>query len=197
MAPNKKGAQETGARLAFIDEAGFSKTPPTARTWSPKGNTPIIRHTYDREKLNAMASIDCAPDGTDANVMFYMQPGSVVSDSIIDYLDALHREITGKIVLLWDGYSPHKSKVVKEHIARCGDWLTVERFPAYAPELNPPEYLFSAIKRKDLGNLPVVSIDHIAHKIESAVDRLADDQTIIHGFLRASGLFDKPESTSG
>jgi len=159
------------------------------------GKTPIIRHIFDREKLNAIASIDCMPDGTDADVMFYMQPSSIKSKAIIDYLDALHREVPGKVVLLWDGYSPHKSKVVKEHIAKCKDWLTVERFPAYAPELNPPEYLFSAIKRKDLANLPSVSVDHIAHKIESAVDRLADKQAIIQGFLRASGLFEKQESS--
>jgi transposase len=196
LALDKKGAEEAGARLAFIDEVGFSKTPPVAKTWSPKGVTPIIRHSFDREKLNAIASIDCLPDGTDPGVMFYMQPDSVVSGTIIDYLDALHREIPGKIVLLWDGYSSHKSKVVKEHIAKCVDWLTVEKFPAYAPELNPPEYLFSALKHKDLGNLPAISVDHIAHKIESAVDRLAGDQIIIQGFLRASGLFDIPESTS-
>lgn len=196
MAPGKKGAQEDGARLVFVDEAGFSKTPSITKTWSPKGNTPIIRHIFDREKLNVVASIDCTADGEDADVMFFMQPSSIKSQAIIDYLDALHREVPGKIVLLWDGYSPHKSKVVKEHIAKCGDWLRVERFPTYAPELNPPEYLFSALKRKDLANLPFVSVDHIAHKIESAVDRLTDEQAIIQGFLRASGLFNAEESTS-
>lgn len=196
MAPDKKGAQEDGARLVFVDEAGFSKTPSVQKTWSPIGKTPVIRHILDREKLNAIASIDCKPDGDDVDVMFYMQPDSIKSNAIIDYLNALHREIPGKIVLLWDGYSSHKSKVVKEHIKKCKDWLRVERFPAYAPELNPPEYLFSAIKRKDLANLPFVSVDHVAHKIELAVDRLAGKQTIIQGFLRASGLFDKQECSS-
>jgi transposase len=132
-------------------------------------------------------------DGTDADVMFYMQPSSVKSNTIIDYLDALHREIPGKIVLVWDGYSAHKSKAVKEHIAKCSHWLRVEYFPAYAPELNPPEYLFSAVKSKDVANLSAVSVDHIAHKLGSAVDRLADNQSIIQGFLRASGLFEKQE----
>lgn len=158
-------------------------------TWSPKGNTPVLRHYYDKEKLNTIACIDCQSDGTDADVLFYMQPKSVVSATIIDFLEALHREVPGKIVLLWDGYSPHKSKVVKEHIAKCKDWLTVERFPAYAPELNPPEYLFSAVKGKDLANLPPVSVDHIAGKLEMAVDRLADSQSTLQGFLKASSLF--------
>jgi len=60
-----------------VDEAGFSKTPPITKTWSPKGETPVIRRIFDREKLNVIASIDCKADGTDADVMFYMQPGSI------------------------------------------------------------------------------------------------------------------------
>jgi len=65
--------------------------------------------------------------------MLYMQPSSIKGNTIIDYLDALRREISGKLVLLWDGYSPHMSKDVKEHIAKLKDWLRVEQFPAYAP----------------------------------------------------------------
>jgi transposase len=189
LARHKKGAQEQGARIGFIDESGFSKTPSVQNSWSIRGKTPVIRHYHDRARLNLIACIDCEPDGTDADLLFYMQPTSVVSATIIDFLDALHREIPGKIVLIWDGLSAHQSKVVKDHIAKCADWLTVKRFPAYAPELNPVEYMFSAIKRKDLGNLSAVSVDHIAVKLEEAVDRLADNQATIQGFLRASELF--------
>jgi transposase len=42
--------------------------------------------------------------------------------------------------------------IVKEHTDQQ-DWLTVERFPAYAPELNPVEYLWSSVKGKDVANL--------------------------------------------
>ncbi|CAL9673854.1 hypothetical protein SUDANB105_07725 [Streptomyces sp. enrichment culture] len=31
------------AWLCFEDEAGFSMTPPTARTWARRGRTPVIR----------------------------------------------------------------------------------------------------------------------------------------------------------
>lgn len=32
-----------GAYLVFENEAGFSMTPPTARTWARRGRTPVIR----------------------------------------------------------------------------------------------------------------------------------------------------------
>lgn len=173
----------------FVDETGISKTPNVRRSWSIKGRTPILRHRLDRERLNTIASIDCKPDGSNADLMLYMQPGTTKSDDIIEFLNALHREIDGKIILIWDNFTCHRSKIVKEHIASCKDWLCVERFPVYAPELNPVEYLFSSIKSKDTANLCAVSVDHIAHKLLDAVDRIAGSGKLLYGFLKASGLY--------
>lgn len=36
-------AAARGAWLVFEDEAGFSMTPPQARTWSQHGRTPVVR----------------------------------------------------------------------------------------------------------------------------------------------------------
>ena len=159
------------------------------RTWSPRGVTPVIRHHFNWTRLHCIVTIDCAPDGTDADVLCYMQPKSIDSISIIEFLHTLHSEIAGPIVLLWDGLAAHHSKIVREHIDACKDWLSVERFPAYAPELNPVEYLLSAVKGKDVANLCATSIGHIAYRLEDAVSRFADNPGIIQGFLRASKLF--------
>ncbi|MFJ6673372.1 transposase [Actinosynnema sp. NPDC091369] len=40
------------------------------------------------------------------------------------------------------------------------DWLTLERLPAYASELNPVELLWSSLKKRELANL---AGDHLAH----------------------------------
>jgi transposase len=189
MAPDKKGALEQNARIVFMDETGISKTPNVRRSWSLKGKTPILKHRLDRERLNTIAALDCRPDGSDAELMFYMQPQSIKSQDIIAFLEALHQQIDGKIVLIWDSFTCHRSKIVKEHIASCRDWLRVERFPVYAPELNPVEYLFSSVKGKDTANLCAVSVDHIAHKLMAAVDRISSSAKLLYGFLKASGLY--------
>ena len=159
---------KAGARLVFVDESGFSELPNVRRTWSPRGVTPIIRHHFNWKRLHAIVAIDCEIDGSDLNVVFYLQPGTINKESMVAFLDAMHSEIDGPVVLLWDGLPVHRSKIVKEHIDSCKEWLKVERFPAYAPELNPVEYLLSAIKSKDVANLCAVSIDHIASKLEDA-----------------------------
>ncbi|WP_371674172.1 hypothetical protein [Streptomyces sp. NBC_00289] len=48
------------AWLVFEDEAGFSMTPPTTRTWSRRGHTPVVRvrgRSHRRLPLAATAFI--------------------------------------------------------------------------------------------------------------------------------------------
>ena len=122
-----------------------------------------------------------------------MQREGINAWSIVAFLEALREEIAGPVVLLWDGLPAHKSRIVKDHVDRHKEWLSVERFPSYAPELNPVEYLFSVLKGKDVANFCADTLDEIADKLEAAADRIGDHESIIHGFLRASKLFDRQE----
>lgn len=160
------------------------------RTWSPQGVTPIIRHRFNWEKLNTIGSIACKPDGSDPRLLLHMQRTSINKHSIVEFIDALHKEIAGPVVLLWDGLPAHRSLVVKDHIEANRDWLTVERLPAYAPELNPVEYLWSTVKGKDTANLCSDSLGEIENKLQEARERIGDTAPILQGFLRASGLFE-------
>jgi hypothetical protein len=49
------------------------------------------------------------------------------------------------------GYS--SSPLVKEFIASQQGRIAIERLPAYAPELNPVEYLWAHLKRHELPNV--------------------------------------------
>lgn len=190
MASDKKGAQETGATIVFMDESGFSEHPPVRRTWAPKGKTPILRHHLRWNRLHVIAAIECQADGSDTDALFYMQPQAIDAWSVIRFLEALHAETPGPVTLLWDGLPAHRSRAVKEHVDERWDWLKVEPLPAYAPELNPVEYLLSALKGKDVANLCAVSVDHVARKLEEAANRLGANIGLMQGFLKASTLFE-------
>ena len=49
-----------------------------------------------------------------------------------------------RIVLIWDGLSAHWSTTMRAWLDRQRDWLTAERLPAHAPQLNPVEGLWDA-----------------------------------------------------
>lgn len=181
--------------MAFVDESGFTQRPSVRRTWAPKGQTPIIRHHFNWKRLHAIGAIVCQPDGTNAQVLLHLQPGSVKQEDILAWLPALHQQVPGPLVVLWDGLAAHHSKAVQAYVQENADWLATHRLPAYAPELNPVEYLWSVLKGKDVANYCADTIGQIESKLTQAAERI-EQEDIAQSFLRASGLYPNEPSAA-
>ncbi|MFE6134070.1 transposase [Streptomyces sp. NPDC056437] len=73
------------------------------------------------------------------------------------------------------------------------DWLTLERLPAYAPELNPVELLWSSLKKRELANLADdhlanLADDHLADATEQGIHRINNNPQLPWSFLTHTGL---------
>lgn len=191
MAPHKKGASERGAWLVFLDESGFSLKPSVRRTWAPRGQTPILEHKFNWQRAHAIGALACQPDGTACELLLYVQEQAINKQTILAYLPALRAHLGEAVVLLWDGLPSHRSKVVQEYLAANRDWLTVERFPGYAPELNPQEYVWAALKGKDLANYCPDATLELAERLQVGQERIGQDQQKLYGCLVASTLYEK------
>ena len=71
---------------------------------------------------------------------------SFTEDHFAALLDAAHQQLSGPILLLWDGLPQHKSARIRALIA-ARRWLRVYPLPALAPEPNPTETVWSSLKR--------------------------------------------------
>ena len=192
MAGDKKGAEEQNACLIFLDETGFSLKPSVRRTWAPRGKTPILRHRFNWDRLNAIGAIHCRPDGSQCDLLFALQEQTINEDSVIHFLEQLRSERGDRrTVLLWDGLPAHRSRKVQAHIAAQKDWLTVERFPGYAPELNPVEYVWSSVKTKHVANICPDAIDGLTDVVDNAAKTIGEDDEVLYGCLVGSSLYAK------
>ena len=81
------------------------------------------------------------------------------------FLDAAHQQLDGPLILVWDGLNPHTSRAMRELIA-ARTWLTVFQLPAYAPELNPVEAVWSHLKRS-LANLAKHDINQLTMLVKT------------------------------
>lgn len=117
-------------------------------------------------------------------------PSSVHAKDCIIYLKYLKRHLKGKkLILLWDGLSAHTAKITQTYITSQKDWLTVIRTPTYAPEVNPPEYLWSSMKTKDGSNTESANVQELEAHIRRGIRRVKRSPTLLRGCLKASGLF--------
>jgi hypothetical protein len=189
MAPDQKRAAAESAWLVFFDESAVSLIPPVRRTWSPRGTTPILRHRFGWKKASMAAALGYRVDDTAARLCFHLQQPSYNTDTLIKVLDQLAGFYTGhKVVLLWDGLSAHWSTKMRAFLDSQRGWLTAERLPAYAPELNPVEYLWANLKDVELANLPTTTLAEVADATEQGIQRVCSSGSLVVGFLAHTGL---------
>jgi transposase len=176
--------------LGFHDESGVSEKPTVRRTWGLVGKTPIIQSTGSWKNLSLLGTVICTPRGRKPQLFLKSQPGTVNWEAVIKYLKELKEHLRGrKLLLFWDGLPAHRSKIVKAFLKTQQDWLKVKRLPAYAPELNPPEYLWSAMKAKDVGNLRPDGLSSVGKAVKRSYCRVREQPDFLIGFLKASNLF--------
>lgn len=188
------GTAKKGALLkvtfCFYDESGFSEKPPIRRTWGKRGKTPIITSTGSWKSLSVTGIIAVKAHRKRPRAYFTVQKGAVRALDTIRTLRHLTHCVRGGIALLWDGLPAHRAKIVKEFLSAYKHrFKMVERFPAYAPELNPQEYLWSASKGKDMSNFCPSKDNDLGTQTKKSLRRIQRTESVLQGALRKSGLF--------
>jgi len=152
------------------------------RTWAPRGQTPVLQETFNWTKLSVIAGL--------SHLQFYFRiyEGSIRGPQAADFLQKLLQHIPGKLLVIWDGAAIHRSAPVKELLAKTNGRLWLARLPAYAPELNPVEYLWGHLKEKEIANLLVRDAWSLSFWATRALRRMRRRPSIIRACWSQSSL---------
>jgi transposase len=183
LAGAKKNAAREGRTIVFVDESGLSERPHRCRTWSPKGQTPVLQFHFNWNKLSAIAGI------TWWNFYFRLFPGSIKAPQVVVFLKHLLRHIPGKLLVIWDGLPSHRSRLVRDFVAAQEGRLQLERLPAYAPELNPVEYIWGYWKQHELPNFCPKDFSQLSYEARCALRRMRRRPTLVESFWKQAELF--------
>ncbi|MFG2833188.1 transposase, partial [Streptomyces sp. NPDC048434] len=127
----------TRAWIVFLDESGVSLLPQIRRTFAPRGRTPLLRHRLNWKRASMAAALGYHSTDFDRGprLCFHLKPGSYDTTALIEVLEQVKAFYRGEpVILVWDGLSAHWSRAMRAWVTEQ-DWLTLERLPAYAPEL--------------------------------------------------------------
>ena len=164
----------------------MSQRPHRARTWAPRGQTPVLTFNFNWKNLSFIAGL------TWRDFYFQLHAGAIKSAQVIEFLQALHRQLPGKILLLWDGAPIHRSREVSAYLQTQTHWLHVARLPAYAPELNPVEYLWAYWKKTELANFcpkDLWELSYVATQALKRIRRRRRRPQLIAAFFHQAELF--------
>lgn len=186
------------AWLVFEDEAGFSMTPPTTRTWSRRGHTPIVRVRGRSRRRLSVAALACYKPGRASRLIYRPRPDtrpdgrkSFAWTDYRDLVQAAHHQLGGPIVLVWDNLNTHLTAGMRRYIAER-DWLTVYQLPAYAPDLNPVEGIWSILRRTTLANRAFADPEDLIAAVRQGLRLLQYRSDALDGCLTGTGLRPTP-----
>lgn len=198
LATGKKGGIKRDATFGFFDEAGFSDRPHVVRTWGRKGTTPVIKSRGGWTTITAAGMITFNARTKRVGSYVWVSKRTMHTGGVLAILrDLKERYRTGHLILVWDGLAAHKAKAVQVFIRANRSWLTVIRFPSYAPECNPQELVWSATKRADLGSFCPRSSAHLHRSVRRALKKRSQEQSFLKGCLRGAGMFSARELGEG
>lgn len=139
--------------------------------------------------MSASAVVAYRWDGKRSQLFFQIKPDSYNTESLIAFLGDLRRHFRGRtVILVWDGLPAHRSRAMTDYLHGQRRWLTVERLPGYAPELNPVEYVWGNVKGQELANLCADNLGHAASALSSGMSRVRHSQHLCFSFLHHAGL---------
>ena len=153
-----------------------------ARTWSPRGQTPVLQHSCTWKQLSAIAGLSFW--------QFYFRffPGAIRSEQVIEFLGALKRHIKRPLLVIWDGVATHRSRKVTAWLEQLNGHIAVARLPPYAPELNPVEAIWAYLKKHEIANLCLNTIGEVGQFARNRLKSMQRRPHLVAAFWKQAEL---------
>jgi transposase len=176
-------AAQVGARIYFGDEAALRSDHHAGTTWAPIGQTPVVATTGDRTVVTMVSAVSQAGD-----IHFDVGTGRFASAQFIEFLKKLLHDDGGRVFLILDNSTVHKSKSVKKFVESTEGMLTLFFLPPYSPHLNPDEWVWNNVKNHRVGRSALLRGGELFDKAHRALSRLKENPHIVRGFFGDKNL---------
>lgn len=133
----------------------------------------------------------CTPAGRSIRLRLRFQEGSFKAPDVVRVIQALHREFPGPLTLLLDRLPAHRSRRMQAYLRKGieAGWLAVEWLPAYAPELNPVEYVWGRLDGGVMANYAPPTLGEVLHRLHRGGRQIYRRPPLLRSFLKKSSLF--------
>ena len=110
-------------------------------TWAPVGQTPVVKVTGARFRVNMISAVTAR-----GALRFAVFDGTTTAGSFTESCKRLVHDTPGPVYLTVDGHPAHRSRTVKDYAASTAGTLTLFYLHGYSPELNPDEWVWKNVR---------------------------------------------------
>jgi transposase len=161
--------------------------PVCRRTWAPRGQTPILRQWDRRDRLSAISALTVAARHRRFGLYWALYRHNIRSAEVLRFLQALRRHLPHGFTLIWDRHRPHRATCVATWLGKHRR-IVVEWLPAYAPDLNPVEPVWSHTKYADLANFAPDDLAALEGAVVGSLTATRGQRSLLAAFVHAADL---------
>lgn len=158
----RERARRERARIYWGDEMGLRSDHVAGRSWSQKGETPVVDATGKRFGCNMISAIT-----NRGHLNFMVFKKRFTAKVFLDFLRRLTRQVEQKVFLIVDGHPVHRARKVKDWVAENTEHIELFYLPGYSPHLNPDEVLNQDVKSNAVGRNRARSLSELMSNVRS------------------------------
>jgi transposase len=157
------------------------------RTWALRGCTPEQRAWDRRDRLSVIGAITRSPTRSRVGVYFDVQRENVLTDDAVDFLRRLRKKLQRPLIVVWDRWNVHRAAAKRINAAGWKE-IEFEWLPAYAPELNPVEAMWSHAKYSDLANYVPDDVEELNVAVHDSLNQQARHLSLKRSYFKTAQL---------
>lgn len=176
-------AKRRSARVFFLDEAGVRSDPVLGRSWAPRGETPQVSTSGQRQSINAISAVN----GRGA-FWFKVFSGRFNKERFLKFLKAFMRNRKYPAFLILDGHPSHRARLVAQYVQSLKGRLELHFLPGYAPELNPDEFVWNHLKKQGVSKKPLRKNESLRARVHYDLAQIKRSPALVRSFFRAPSV---------
>lgn len=175
----QKAAKKQGAEIFWLDEAAIRSDDPLQRTWGLKGQTPVVKTSGQRQRINAISALS-----NSGGFWYHVYSGKFNADKFVDCLKDFMRYRKKPVFMIMDGHPVHKSKKVKDYVESLEGKLSIYLLPPYAPDLNPDELVWNQMRHIGTSKKPLKKGESLKERAIADLESISSDRKLVKSFFR-------------
>ena len=179
----RRRAKKGGAKLYFLDEAGFRSDPVLGRTYGLKGHTPVVPTSGQRQSINAISAVNAKGE-----FWYNVYSGKLNAGRFVEFLQDFMKGRRERVFLVVDGHPSHKAKKVRAYIQSLRGKLELHFLPPYAPDLNPDEFVWGHAKTNGVSKKPLRQNESLKRRVESDLEAIRQNKQLVRSFFCADSV---------
>lgn len=179
----RQRARRRGAEIFFLDEAGVRSDAPLGRTWAPRGRTPVVQTSGQRQKVNAISAV--SPRGAFWYKVFTERLNATTFRA---FLQAFLRGRRHPVFLVVDGHPAHRAGLIATFVQAQRGRLELHFLPGYAPDLNPDEFVWNYLRQQGVTKTPLRQNESLHGRVDQDLAAIKRRPALLRSFFRAPSV---------